>query len=90
MKTIKYKEKPSCNSSFKSIYVALRTPYDEYEDLITLIQKNPKLATTILNIINKGAVVECSFPFMCNKFPCKTLSCHNTDISNDGKPWRRT
>lgn len=83
-------KKISCHSSCKNIYLALRTQVDEFEDLITLINKHPKLATTILGLEKKGMPVECTFPFVCNKFPCPTLTCYYDNISNDGTPWRRT
>jgi hypothetical protein len=74
----------------KTLYLTMRPESDEIEDLYCLIEKHPKVAQVIVKSIKKGIItINCPFPIMCNRFPCKTLTCSNDTIEN-GVPRRMT
>lgn len=81
-------------------YSTLRTPVKERQRIFnTFIKKYPDLVKHMKTIIqeyvddirankySRKSTCHCPFPFACNTFPCKNLSC-DADICSNGYTYR--
>lgn len=70
----------------KSFEIKL-TPQEEFQLMIDFVKEYPKLIHVIVENVNKRHSIRCPFPFECNSFPCKDLTC-NADCCSNGYAYR--
>jgi len=60
--------------------------------VVQFLREYPEVGVQIIAVLEKGEKkrwqrISCPFPFVCNEFPCETLSC-NADTCSNGHAYR--